>query len=615
MIGPTTLLRPVQCGDQGISPAEQPHAEAMMRRLFDAADVDMVTFYDTAAGEYELRARDGRVRWRRLVDADGAIRHVVTSRSGHDPIPSLDPTILRTVEQEQAAAGGDGRPVPRGRSSYPNIYARLSQLFDHARAPDFAIIPGPGGDAHYRGGASHGAPDIVQSRAPLVIMGPGIAAGAVSDAVVALEDIAPTVAQLVGVAPVLGTDATGRKRSQWLRWQDGRSIAPADARRAQRAIVITVDGMSQTAMLDELAAGGLPNIQRLMRGGTTWRNGAIAQYPTVTWPNHNTIVTGASPGHTGIVNNTWYDRASRREHVIVSDHRSEVFRTDRLLDPQVETLYEAVRRTFGNVKTLAVNQPSGRGASVSTLDFTGIADLAWRLPGIGAATLRDWQSRQRSGVKSNFKAIQDAAASAMLASYYGGRGALPKLSVVEFSQVDGEGHEHGPHSPQARTALRAVDRYIGDLLRQLDARGATDSTAIVLTSDHGMEPQGGHAEHASYDDGWKQALQRAARIDGARAIESTRFVYVRNVQVTWSPPAADGLMTATVVDDDRGPGGSTRAVAGAKVTARDTHGRTTTLVTDERGRVRIDPRRLDSAARLVVEHPEYSRQLVQVPTA
>ena len=60
------------------------------------------------------------------------------------------------------------------------------------------------------------------------------------------------------------------------------------------------------------ARGEAPNVARLIEMGTAFGHGAMASLPTVTLANHTSIITGAHPGHHGILNNAWFDRAHRR---------------------------------------------------------------------------------------------------------------------------------------------------------------------------------------------------------------------------------------------------------------------------------------------------------------
>ena len=585
-------LEPVEPGEQGISAAERPHAEQAMKRLFEATGVDMLAFYDRESKSYEIRSRTGVVRWERWATPEGEIRYVVTHQAGENPIPSVDGTILRTIEEETEAAGGYGKFVPKERTSYPDILGRIAQLWDHDRAPEFVYIPTTGGDPNHPGAGSHGIPDMPQSRSPLIIAGPGVARGAVSDRLVRHEDLAPTVADMLGVRPVVGTNATGVQRTQLLRWQDGTSIAGsiADARMghnlhgaAQRALIFTVDGMSQTALLEEIGKGTLPNIARVMAAGTIFRNGALAQYPTVTWANHNTLVTGASPGHNGLLNNSWWDRTTQKEQLITDGGFRNSLKTGRFMNPKVETLYEAVERSFPGARTMAINQPSGRGADISVLDLKGLPTLLGNVASIAVNMLKGRSALHPELVKTNKEWKSNSrmdGAGVAIAETFWAKDDAPKLGVIELTLVDNRGHMLGPHHPEARLALQQVDRQIGRVLDTLERRGIADSTTVVVTSDHGMGTQDTDVSKVG---GWFEALDRAAA-DGARTKESTRFVYVRSVdwKVDGAVPAigTTGELSISVVNDDADASGSKPPIPGATVTITDGAGGEWIAVTD-----------------------------------
>jgi hypothetical protein len=617
-------LPPVQHGDQGISANERPHAEVAIKRLFEAPGVDMIALLDRSDDSYELRSRTGMVRWQRWATPDGQIRYVVTAQQGENPIPSVDGTILRTLEEEAAAAGGVGKPVPRERNSYPDILQRLAQLFDSARAPEFVYIPGPGGDPNHPGAGSHGIPDMVQSRAPLIIAGPGLARGAVSDELVRHEDLAPTIANLLGVRPIDGTNATGVRRMQLLKWQDGRSIAPAlaDARAgvdtygvARRAVMFTIDGLSQTVFLDEIRKGAVPNLARIMAAGTLFRNGTLAEYPTVTWANHNTQLTGASPGHNGLLNNSWFERTTQTEQLITDGGATNVLRTGRLMSPDVETLYEAVERSFPDARTMAINHPAGRGADISVLDLRGVGSLLSHAVSLGVNWLRDRgeSDKQLEGLEGwKGEAIKDSLATAIGQSYWS-RKDPPTFGAFEYTLVDNRGHLVGPHTDDARRALHEIDRKIGKVLDTIERRGIAGSTAIVLTADHGQEHQ--HTDESKIG-GWFEALDRAAA-DGARTTESTRFVYVHSVN--WSVDGTvprvgtSGDLSITVVNDDLDAAGTHPSIAGATVTVRDAAGGEWIAVSDADGRVRLPISPKAGPLSVTIRHVDFSTEQGSIP--
>lgn len=616
-------MPPTQPGDQGISAGERPHAETAIKRLFEAPGVDMVALLDRTDDTYEIRSRTGMVRWQRWATSTGELRYVIVAQAGENPIPSIDGTILRTLEEEAAAAGGTGKPVPRERNSYPDMLDRISQLFDHSRAPEFVYIPTPGGDPNHPGAGSHGVPDQVQSRAPLVVSAPGVRRGVVSDALARHEDVAPTIAELLGVKPVVGTNASGVRRQQLLRWQDGMSLTGAlrDARlgslygAAERAVMFVVDGLSQTVMLDEVRKGNLPNIAKLMASGTVFRNGSLAEYPTVTWANHNTLVAGASPGHTGIVNNSWYDRETQSERLITDGGFRNAFGTSKLVDPQVETLYEAVERSFDGARTIAINQPAGRGADVSVLDLKGVGSILRHAAKIGVEFIRDRRASDKEfegeeGWKT--EAMKDSFATALGKAFWGSKQA-PKLGVFEYTLVDNRGHLIGPHTEDARRAIREVDRKLGKVIDTIEEQGLASTTAFVLTADHGMEHQ--HTDTKKVG-GWFEALDRAAA-DGARTKESTRFVYVKSVdwKVEGAVPGAgtSGELAIRVRNDDRDADGAQPVVAGATVTVRDADGATWSAVSGDDGLVRLPIAPKRGPLQVVVEHVDFSVERGEVP--
>ncbi|MDQ3056885.1 MAG: alkaline phosphatase family protein, partial [Pseudomonadota bacterium] len=64
----------------------------------------------------------------------------------------------------------------------------------------------------------------------------------------------------------------------------------------------------------------------------------------------------------------------------------------------------------------------------------------------------------------------------------------PRIATLYFETIDHDSHDHGPDSPQARAAVRAVDAAMGQLIQKLSERGVLDRTNLVIVSDHGMAP-------------------------------------------------------------------------------------------------------------------------------
>lgn len=651
-------LPPFSLKDQGINGSENRHLAALQTALFNAPGVQFLAYFQHSTGQYEIVSRTGKLTFSRLRSPDGHVVFRVDGIEGANPIPNTDGRALTTLAEEIAAAGGAGKPVASDKTTYPDILKRISQLFDSERAPDLVYIPFSGGDPNHPGTGSHGIPDITQSRAPLIMAGPGIAPDSTPvDHLVRVEDIAPTIAHYLGVQPIIGRNAAGVAQRQLLRWQDGASlnrlvdsipsgisaaragastirtgagtirspkaisashITGTTAGAAQRAVMFVIDGASHPVLMDEVAKGNLPNIARLMKMGVSFRNGSLASYPTVTWANHNSLVTGTSPGHHGIVNNSWFDRERGQEQLITDGGLKNSIRTERHVSPEVETLYEAVRRTFGKQAiTTSLNDPNGRGATISVLDLHGYGKILKHgvsiiknyLGGKKMISAINSPSKDEKEYKktSQFDNIATSIKEALVRS-----GNPPKLSVIELSLVDNQGHHHGPQSKQARSALLETDRNIGRVLQAFDERGLTESTMFVVTSDHGMEHQS-----MSGTGGWKQALDGLAA-SGVKTVESTRFVYLRTMQLNiGGAPLMVGVQNRLAVqvnDEDVDASGKHRPLQYAKVTLTLADGQSVVAVTDVNGIARLDvsPSGGDSA-QVMVEHEKFTTERVNVP--
>jgi predicted AlkP superfamily pyrophosphatase or phosphodiesterase len=62
----------------------------------------------------------------------------------------------------------------------------------------------------------------------------------------------------------------------------------------------------------------------------------------------------------------------------------------------------------------------------------------------------------------------------------------PKLVLLHYDPVDNMGHAFGPDSAQVNATIRTVDTAVGQLFDGLKAHGLSQSTDVVIVSDHGM---------------------------------------------------------------------------------------------------------------------------------
>ncbi len=543
---------------------------------------------------YEAWAARGMVRWVREFANGGGYEYRVIEVAGQNPLERQDPRALATIEEE-LAAGRDPSDAQQAyvepeHVTYPYAYERLSQLFDSPNAPDLAVSAKS--YAYGRQPGQHGALDVIQSRSPLVFSGPGVKRGQVVEALPRQIDIAPTIARLLGWPLIDGCDSTGRTSSErgvepdvYLRRQDGEvidEVLDGSDEAPHRVYILLLDGQSHTELRHRLATEpeAIPHLRRLIDRGSLLKWGSITNFPSITWPSHNAIGTGAWCGHHDIVNPTYYLRGER----ITVSPQGQQFDTAKFLGDGVETLYEAFHRVYGSWNglegafTASVNEPCTRGADHASLERALVGDRE-RLKELTAETEGDINPRwteelQETGHHLNGLIDNRALAQARLI-FEDETHPTPKLVYFEFSLPDAAAHDYGPHHEGAKVALDETDVRIGHVLRQLDEMGLFESTLFVITTDHGMAVQD------------VELNANPARIPermGMAAVTTEPLIYLRDLDVEVNVAPDGRTCQVIVLDNDADTSGEKPAVAGVEVLVSDhVDGKVALTRTDEGG--------------------------------
>jgi hypothetical protein len=528
---------------------------------------------------YEAWALRGMVRWVREYAAGGGYDYRVIEVVGENPLANQDPRALATIEEELAAGSEPGDPqrafVEPAALTHPYAYERLSQLFDSPNAPDLAVSPKS--YAYGRQPGQHGALDVIQSRSPLAFSGPGVKRGEVVRALPRQIDIAPTIARILGWPLIDGRDSTGRTSSErgmepdvYLRRQDGEvidEVLDSSTGVPERVYILLLDGQSHTELCHRLATEpqGIPNLRRLIGNGSLLEWGSITNFPSITWPSHNAIGTGAWCGHHDIVNPTYYLRDQR----ITVSPQGQQFDTARFLSREVETLYEAFHRVYGSWNglegafTASINEPCTRGADHASLERMLIGDRD-RMKALTAETEGEISPRWTEELQEHghhLNGIIDNRALAQARLLFEDEGhPSPKLVYFEFSLPDAAAHDYGPHHEGARVALDETDVRIGHILSQLDDLGLFESTLFVITTDHGMAIQD------------VQANANPARIperSGMAAVTTEPLIYLRDLDVEVNVAPDGRTCQVVVLDNDADTSGEKPFIAGAEVLVSD----------------------------------------------
>jgi hypothetical protein len=570
---------PERLGGQGLDPEQEESGNrailALLRDPEVAEQMDLVLTWRAGQGDepgaYEVWSARGLVRFRRLLRDDGHIDYAVVEVVGENPLANQDPHALRTLAEEQAAAVASGfsaddparRFVAPEQQSYPFAYERIAQLFDSPNAPDLAVSPRDWCSGVQPG--THGALHVRQSRAPLWIAGRGVTAG-VHDLAARAVDIAPTCLAALGFPKVDGADASGRTAAErgaapdvYLARQDGRVLEEVlrdSGKRPQRLYIFLLDGLHQTELDQRLVedAGALPALRRLRERAAVLASGSIVTFPSITWPSHTTIGTGAWCGHHDVVNPTYYLREKRET---VSPQGQQV-RTEGFANGGVESLAEAFHRVRPGCMTAAIHAPFGRSARHAVLEGRNLGDRG-RLKALTLDLAADQSPRWKAdGFKGVIdESVLDTRGVAQVIDLFT-REDLPPPDFVyhELVLTDGAGHDYGPHHEGLRDALDESDRRIGRVLDLLDSLGLFEETLFVVTADHGMAPQD---VSLRANPAWH--VPRA----GLEAVVAEPMIWLRDLAVTVER-APDGRTARVLVcDNDALPSGEKPGIEGAEV--------------------------------------------------
>lgn len=209
-------------------------------------------------------------------------------------------------------------------------------------------------------------------------------------------------------------------------------------------ILISIDGWRW----DYLDRADAPALKSLAARGVR-SEGLIPSFPTTTFPNHWTVVTGLVPDHHGIVSNTIHDRSIGPTRFTMS---SETAR-----DP----------RWWGGEPIWTTASRQGRKS----------ASMFW--PGSEAIRPTYWKpydtkvpNADRVRQVLEWLALPEAE--------------RPTFVTLYFSAVDSAAHSTGPASVATLAAARSIDETIGLLIAGLTQANLLDRTTVVVVSDHGM---------------------------------------------------------------------------------------------------------------------------------
>ncbi|KAL1356486.1 hypothetical protein HN51_008499 [Arachis hypogaea] len=200
-----------------------------------------------------------------------------------------------------------------------------------------------------------------------------------------------------------------------------------------------------------LKSPNLPTLRRLISNGTSASAGLVPVFPSLTFPNHYSIVTGLYPPYHGIINNYFYDPITNEKFTMTS-HEPKWW----LGHPLWETVVS-----------------------------NGLKAATYFWPG-SEVVKGQWNCPVNFCAHYNESVPFDDRVDTVLGYFDLPIDEIPSFITLYFEDPDHQGHQVGPDDPRITRAVENIDRVLGRLVKGLEKRGVFDDVSLVLVGDHGM---------------------------------------------------------------------------------------------------------------------------------
>jgi predicted AlkP superfamily pyrophosphatase or phosphodiesterase len=252
------------------------------------------------------------------------------------------------------------------------------------------------------------------------------------------------------------------------------TIQSIKAQQNRYVLLISIDGLRRDFYMDE--DWDTPTLKSLMKTGV-YADGINSIFPSVTYPAHTTIVTGAFPREHGIFyneprtseNNHWYwEYEIITTKTIWESAREKGLITASIMWPvtvgALITYNFPVRRSYGGEKgnQLSVTEPLVTPETLMPeMRFAGVINSNDQFE---HETIDQTIGEMGQYILKKYK---------------------PSLMAIHFVNVDHLQHVHGRNNRFVKDAMHNVDVQIGKLIKVLKEENIYENTDIIVTGDHG----------------------------------------------------------------------------------------------------------------------------------
>jgi predicted AlkP superfamily pyrophosphatase or phosphodiesterase len=242
--------------------------------------------------------------------------------------------------------------------------------------------------------------------------------------------------------------------------------------RDHHVVVISLDGFAAYQLRNPTLP--LPVLHKLIAEGAV-ADAMDPVNPTVTWPNHTTMVTGVTPAVHGVIYNGLPVRGGEGKPVKVDPYAP---KTELV---KAQTVYDAAHAA--GLTTAEVDWVADLNAPTIDWSFPEQAKpegkLEREMVAAGAITADEIQRFAHAPI--TFRDELWTRAGAYILEHH-----KPNLLLFHLLTTDSVQHQYGARTLAAETALVLADRQIQRLLDAIDRAGIRDTTTVFVVSDHGF---------------------------------------------------------------------------------------------------------------------------------
>ncbi|MCD1116000.1 alkaline phosphatase family protein [Chryseobacterium turcicum] len=196
------------------------------------------------------------------------------------------------------------------------------------------------------------------------------------------------------------------------------------------------------------------NAQNLLKYSTKGiqAKAMIPSYPSITFPNHWTLITGLYPSHHGLIDNFFYDYQRKQAYAMSNRQNAED------------------GTWYGGTPLWSLAEKQGMISA--SLQWVGSAsDAGGMRPTYYYPYHEEFKPSEKIDKVINWLKLPEDK--------------RPHFISLYFPEVDGAGHRFGPETKETETSVHLIDEAIGNLVKKVNELGLKNVN-FIFVSDHGM---------------------------------------------------------------------------------------------------------------------------------